>query len=147
MSNSSGRLADALRRAQPVTDGKLYTMISLDLEALPQVAQVLTEEEAFQAMLVDSREVTLILPETRWEMLAGTLTPREVSTGWRLITFDAALAHDLVGFMATISGELAQLGISLMAFSAYQRDHILVPAVSFEKAWVHLTDMSKHTKS
>lgn len=73
MSDSSGRLADALRRAQPITDGKLYTMISLNPEALPHVAQVLTEDEAFQAVLVDSREVTLILPETRWKMLAGML--------------------------------------------------------------------------
>lgn len=139
MSDTRDPLAEALRRARPVTDGRLYVMIGIDREALPRLEQLLSDDGAFQAVFLDSWEITLVLPQSRWEALAGTVAAREVSTGWRLITFDAALAHDLVGFMAAISGRLAQIGISLMAFSAFQRDHILVRADAFERAWAQLT--------
>jgi hypothetical protein len=63
----------------------------------------------------------------------------EISSGWRLITFDVVLEHNLVGFMAAVSRELANVGVSIFALSAFERDHILVQEAQFATAWAVLS--------
>jgi hypothetical protein len=41
----------------------------------------------------------------------------------------------LIGFMALVSRFLAEAGVSILALSAFERDHILVPAAQFQTAW------------
>ena len=43
-----------------------------------------------------------------------------------LITFDAELEMELVGFMALVSTALAEVGISVLPLAAFTRDHIFV---------------------
>jgi hypothetical protein len=60
--------------------------------------------------------------------------------GYRLITFDIALELGLVGYLATLTDVVAEAGVSMLAFSAYQRDHLLVSASDFDRAWSTLND-------
>jgi uncharacterized protein len=54
--------------------------------------------------------------------------------GWRLLTVRGPLEFDLAGVMAALAGELAAAGVTLLAVSTYDTDHVLVPAVDLERA-------------
>jgi hypothetical protein len=87
------------------------------------VAQVeaVPDADAF-AVLRDDRETTVVVEEARLDEF-DTLT---VERGWRRLTFDVVLPFDLVGFLAVVAGELAAVGVSIFALSAYSTDHLLV---------------------
>jgi hypothetical protein len=54
--------------------------------------------------------------------------------GWRLLTVRGPLSFDLTGVMAALAGELAAAGVTLLAVSTYDTDHVLVPAADVERA-------------
>ncbi len=118
------------------TDETPYALIHLPAPAITAAAGVLAEiGMAFSALVVDKDEVTLVLPQDTWEPFAARLPDYRVVDDFRLITFDSPLDMALVGFMALISQVLAKAGVSLIALSAFERDHILVPAAQFQLAW------------
>ncbi len=82
------------------------------------------------AVIRDKSEITVIIEESRYRM-EDVL---KVEPGWKIITFDMVLPFGLIGFMARISGELADAGISLFAVSAYSTDHVLVKKKDLPKA-------------
>ena len=93
---------------------------------------VKTERACAGAMAVikDSRETTCVVEEAR-------LRPQKflgIEGGWRMITFDMVLPFTLVGFLAVVSGALAEAGISIFTLSAYSTDHIFVKNRDLEKA-------------
>lgn len=131
------RLKQILAEVPLYTDDRPYVIIHLPARAVVAAAGVLAEVgEAFSVMIADKDEVTLVLAEEIWENFKRARLPEHrVAPGrFRLITFDLPLEPDLVGFMAAVSGALAEAGISLMAFSAYERDHLLVPSNRFDAA-------------
>lgn len=119
------------------TDDVLYVLIHLPAPAITAGAAVLAEiGSPFCALVVDKDEVTLLLSQNDWEDFAGRLPDhRMADTPFRLITFDLPLDLNLVGFMALVSRILADADISIVALSAFERDHVFVPADQFEKAW------------
>jgi hypothetical protein len=54
--------------------------------------------------------------------------------GWRLLTVRGPLEFDLTGVMAALAGELAAAGVTLLAVSTYDTDHILVKAADLTRA-------------
>ena len=54
--------------------------------------------------------------------------------GWRLLTVRGPLEFDLTGVMAALAGELAAAGVTLLAVSTYDTDHVLVKAVDLARA-------------
>jgi hypothetical protein len=62
----------------------------------------------------------------------------------RLITLTAHSSLEAVGFLAAITGRLAEAGISANAVSAFYHDHLFVPEHKADDALHHLQDMSKH---
>ncbi len=82
-------------------------------------------------------------------LVSITSTPSEVSVvcptdvapaseharpGWRLLTVRGPLEFDLTGVMAALAGELAAAGVSLLAVSTYDTDHVLVKATDLDRA-------------
>ncbi|MBR1272162.1 ACT domain-containing protein [Bradyrhizobium sp. AUGA SZCCT0222] len=61
----------------------------------------------------------------------------------RLITLTVHSSLEAVGFLAAITGRLAQAGISVNAVSAYYHDHLFVPEHRADEALQLLQDMSK----
>jgi uncharacterized protein len=54
--------------------------------------------------------------------------------GWRLLTVRGPLEFDLTGVMAALAGELAAAGVTLLAVSTFDTDHVLVRAVDLDRA-------------
>jgi uncharacterized protein len=54
--------------------------------------------------------------------------------GWRLLTVRGPLEFDLTGVMAALAGELAAAGVTLLAVSTYDTDHVLVKSVDLDRA-------------
>ena len=61
----------------------------------------------------------------------------------RLITLTVHSSLEAVGFLAAITGRLAQAGISVNAVSAYYHDHLFVPEHTADEALQLLQEMSK----
>jgi hypothetical protein len=123
------------------TDGRAYVVIRVPLDEVYEGTAMLAKmAEAFSAAIVDKDELTLVLPEDIWEEVQDDLDWDQELLGYQLITFDIALELGLVGYLATLTNVVAEAGVSMLAFSAYQRDHLLVPVSDFDRAWSALND-------
>jgi hypothetical protein len=74
------------------------------------------------AVIRDRNETSCVIEESklRNQKFLG------IEGRWRLITFDMILPFGLIGFIAQVSGALADENISLLVISAYSTDHILI---------------------
>jgi len=99
-------------------------------EELFTVAKVKKPIENAFALIQDKREITAIAESSKLD----PETVIEKEDGWRLLTFDAVLPFNLVGFLAKVSSALAEEGISILAISSFSTDHILVKEEDLEKA-------------
>ena len=61
----------------------------------------------------------------------------------RLITLSVHSSLEAVGFLADITGRLAQAGISVNAVSAYYHDHLFVPEHRADEALRLLQELSR----
>ncbi|MBK8025944.1 MAG: ACT domain-containing protein [Chloroflexi bacterium] len=111
-------------------------MVRLQPTGITAAAGILAQiGEPFSALIVDRHEVTMIMPQELVEDFQPRLRDHEVSpVQYRLITLDVILQPTLVGFLARITQALAAAGVTVMAFAAFNRDHLLVPADQFERA-------------
>ncbi|SDL97494.1 hypothetical protein SAMN04487949_0365 [Halogranum gelatinilyticum] len=91
------------------------------------------------ATIDDGREVTHVLTETR--LAESRIETLDVESGWTLLTFDAVLPFDLVGFLAVVASALADAGVSIFALSAYSTDHVLVKEDDVETALATLAEL------
>jgi len=85
-------------------------------------------------ILMDKYEVTLLLDEIDIANIREGIGEAKVEGGFRMLTFDTELDFDVVGFMAAVSGILADAGISIIPISAFSRDHILIKQNDLAKA-------------
>jgi hypothetical protein len=128
--------AQALAQTTLYSDGFDYTLIHLPAAAITPAAVVFAEiGDPFGALIADKDEVTLLLAQDDWNAYRHRLPDHATTGPYRLITFDLALDPDLIGFMALVTRILAEAGVSILAFSAYARDHIFVQAPHFQAAW------------
>jgi hypothetical protein len=142
--NGGSVLSEALSQTVLYSDGMAYSLIHLPPQATTPAAGILAEiGQPFLALIVDKDEVSLILPTRNWQALAHRLPGAEATHNLRLITLDVVLDHDLIGYLAHVSRVLAEAGIPILALSAYERDHILVPQEHFETAWTTLEALTR----
>ena len=80
----------------------------------------------------DKNEITVVINQEKLEAYKDELI--EVDKDWKIITFDMLLPIDMVGWIAKVSDILADKGISILIFSAYSTDHVLVQTYDLEKA-------------
>ena len=132
----SQTVADALRRASLYSDGRIYRLLKLPPTAITVAAGVVAEIGLpFCALIVDKDEVTLMIPDEAQEAYSTRLRAAITSEReYRLITLDAVLEPDLVGFMALIAESLASASIPILTVSAYSRDHLFVACDDFDTA-------------
>ena len=89
--------------------------------------------------LFREREGTTLV--MRREEAESTGLPHQFAS--RLITLTVHSSLEAVGFMAAITGRLAEAGISVNAVSAYYHDHLFVPERRADEALQLLQEMSR----
>jgi hypothetical protein len=120
---------DLIAKTPLFSDGEAYLMIKLPASAITVAAGIVAEiGDPFAALIIDKDEVSLVVPHEAVDEFGTRLRGHVASSmRYRLITFDIELPHDIVGYLAPITTALAAAGISILAFAAYTRDHVLVP--------------------
>ena len=139
---------DVLRSANLYSDGRLYRLLKLPPSAITLAAGIVAEiGKPYCSMIVDKDEITLLLPDTARADFRARLRQAQASEqAYRLITLDVPLEPDLVGLIARLAAALAAVDIPILAFAAYSRDHLLVPAEDFDKAKRALSDLQAEGK-
>ncbi len=132
----SPELTHMIAQTRLVTDARRYVVLKID--PAHKLNRILTSEHLtvpFFAYLRDGDEVTLLLSQQAWQQIAPGIKAVALAFPYRLITLAVLLDFGLVGYLAALSSALAEDGVSILAFSAYSRDHILVAEADFDRAW------------
>jgi uncharacterized protein len=111
-----------------------FAVASLPLEYYGEVASCLRDVEGFVSMTRDKEEITMIVAEEIWHKLAPRFPDAVAQERRRLIRFDTVLDFSVVGFIAEISGALADADISILSISTYRTDAVLVHESRFDDA-------------
>ncbi|KAB8145652.1 ACT domain-containing protein [Chloroflexia bacterium SDU3-3] len=116
-------LAKLLGSMRPALDERAYCFCTVAAGAYR------LGERLPKGLFVEDEGVTLILEEDA----AGDLAPPDAPR-WACITLAVHSSLEAVGFIAAISGRLAQAGLSVNPVSAYFHDHLFVPWERREEA-------------
>ncbi len=106
-----------------------FTLISIRKEEWPKLLedQELSPRGTAPFMIFsDKYEVTLLLDEVDFGTIRHAVRDAKTEGGFRLLTFDTVMDFTVVGFLAEVSRILAEAGVSIVALSAFSRDHLLV---------------------
>jgi hypothetical protein len=129
-------LIQILAQTDLFTDGKVYLIVKISSGQGGHIASgAETEPASFWAYIRDKDETTLVLTQEALEQLPSSVVTLDVSPPYRLITFDIPLDWGVIGYLAALTSELAEAGISIIALSAFSRDHIFVAEADFDRAW------------
>ncbi|MEO0564096.1 MAG: ACT domain-containing protein [Chloroflexota bacterium] len=122
-------IKQALQDATLYVDEDSYRLVKLHPSAITAAAGVIAEVgEPFGVLIADKDEVSLVLPDEAIADFANRLVDLEMGDTYKLLTIEAVLPPDLIGFMAVVSRALADAEVGVFPYAAYSRDHILVPA-------------------
>jgi len=124
----SQTVQQAISAARIVLDDDAYRLVYLPPRGITAAAGIIAEvSEPFCALIVDQREITLVLKQEAYEEYRHRLLDhRAAGDVYRLITLDVVLEPALVGFIAAIASTLAQHGVTILPFAAFSRDHLLI---------------------
>lgn len=144
--NSDAR--KVLAKAALYSDGVDYKLVRLPANAITLAAGIMAEAgSSFTSIIADKDEVSLMLAVDLCQAFERRLRLATISdTSYRLLTIDVVLEPGLVGFLAMISEKLAEAQIPLLAFAAYSRDHIFVPATRFDDAIAAINSLRMSTE-
>jgi uncharacterized protein len=130
-----------------------FVVASIPLDQYASVVSRLADMTGFVQLTRDKQEVTLIVAEETWAQLASDFPGALVEHARRMIRFDTVLDFSVVGFIAEISGALADADISILSLSTYSTDSVLVPESRFDDAvaavkralvTLHFTRLAQH---
>lgn len=77
-------------------------------------------------LFYDGTEVTMLLDDGDLSTMRPGLDKARIENGFRMLTFDAAMPFDVVGFIAEISRILAEAAIPIISLSSFSGDHLLI---------------------
>ena len=82
----------------------------------------------------DKWEVTLLLDEVDFGTIRHQIRDAKTAGNYRLLSFDVELDFTIVGFLSEVTRILAEAEISIVALSAFSRDHLLIKQEDLAKA-------------
>ncbi len=106
-----------------------FTLVSLrheDWQNLLENSELSPRMTAPFMIFKDRFETTLLLDEIDFGTLRHAVRDAKTEGNFRLLTFDVELDFNVVGFLAEVTRILADAEISIVALSAFSRDHILI---------------------
>ena len=112
----------------------LFAVVSIPLEHYGHSILAVQNLTGFVSLTRDKDEITLIVAQDDWLVMAEKFPSSEVQLRRKMIRFDAVLDFSVVGFIAEISRALADADVSILSLSTYRTDAILVHEASFDRA-------------
>ena len=122
-------IEDLLKKTRVEIAPETFALVSLSNEQwlnLLQNPELSPRMTAPFMIFKDKWEVTLLLDEIDFEAMRVGLRDAKIERNFRLLSFDVELDFSVVGFLAFVSNKLAEAGISIVALSAFARDHLLI---------------------
>jgi len=129
--------AELLSRARVEVAPETFALVGMrheDWRRLLENPELSPRAESNFFLLRDPFEVTLLLDEEDWRSMRHAAREARVETGFRLVTLGVELGWDVVGFLAYVTGILAEASVPVGALSAFSRDHLLVTQEDLGKA-------------
>jgi hypothetical protein len=114
-----------------------YALISLPANS----SLTLPNGGNLKIVIHDPVEITLVLEVSAWEKIAAQHLSAKVGRGYRAIRLSQDFPLETVGVMAKLTGALAQAGVSIMAYSTYKTDVVLVRSWELTQAVGVLWDL------
>jgi len=130
-------ISELLKKTRVEVAPDIFTIVSLrneDWLKLLENPELSPRMTAPFMIFKDKWEVTLLLDEIDFEAMRVGLRDAKIAKGFRLLSFDIELDFSVVGFLAFISNKLAEAEISIVALSAFSRDHLLIKQEDLGKA-------------
>ncbi|HEX8286897.1 MAG TPA: ACT domain-containing protein [Pyrinomonadaceae bacterium] len=128
---------EILRKTRIEVAPETYTLISLNHDVwrkLLENPELSPRMTAPFMIFSDKWEVTLLLDDVDFQTIRHAVRDAKIQSGFRLLSFDVELDFSVVGFLAEISRILAEAEISIIALSAFSRDHLLIKQSDLAKA-------------
>lgn len=106
-----------------------FVLVGLEPARQALVEQLLpTMAGDFVQYIREPDVLTLLLPQPAWQTISGQFVAAQVEGPLKIFTFSVAMDWQVVGFLAAVTGLLAQNGIPLGAVCGYYRDHLFIAA-------------------
>ncbi len=130
------KAAELLRRTRVEIAPETFFLISLphqDWLKLLENPELSPRMSAPFMIFRDKWEVTLLLDEIDFGTVRHAVRDAKTEGNFRLLSFDVELDFSVVGFLAEVTKILAGAEISVVALSAFTRDHILIKQMDLSK--------------
>ncbi len=127
---------EILKSAKVEIAPETFTLISLRREdwlKLLENPELSPRMTAPFMIFKDKFETTLLLDDVDFEKIRYAILSAKTEPNFRLLTFDVELDFSVVGFLAEVARILAEAEISIVALSAFSRDHLLVKQADLAK--------------
>lgn len=127
---------EILKSAKVEIAPETFTLISLrheDWLKLLENPELSPRMTAPFMIFKDKFETTLLLDDVDFEKIRYAILSAKTEGNFRLLTFDVELDFLVVGFLAEVSRILAEVDISIVALSAFSRDHLLIKQADLAK--------------
>lgn len=122
-------IAELLQKTRVQVSPETYFIISLsdkDFHHLLGNPELSPRMTAPFMIFKDKWEVTLILDEKDYQTCRHAIREAKVEGGFRLLSFDLVMDFNIVGFFAEVTRILSEANISIVAISAFSRDHLFI---------------------
>jgi hypothetical protein len=143
-------IAGLLGRTTLRVDTRLFIIVGVSPSLDISVRKALAEVHAPFFVQFFPHEQTIVLAEDEWARVRAAFPGAREEPGYRLITLEANLDWQVVGYLSVVTGALAKAGIPVGVLSSFHHDHLLVRADRRDKAVAalrHLIDAARAATS
>lgn len=135
------KIIELLKKTRIEVSPETYYLISLrdeDFRKLLENPELSPRMSAPFMIFKDKFEITMMLDSVDYQTCRHAVRDAKIEGNWRLLTFDLVMDFNVIGFLAEVSRILADANVSIMALSAFSRDHILIKQNDLAKALIVL---------
>jgi hypothetical protein len=118
--------ASFFARTKPVAHPERFAMIAVRPSERELAFRIAGSTPGFCMVLDVGPEVTLLLPQERWAQVHPVFMDAAVTADFRVVTLEAGVELDEVGYISCITGALAKAEVPVAVISAFTQDHLLV---------------------
>jgi len=137
MSDSVDPVSELLRQTRIDVAPATYVVVGLSHQTWAQLLEnpeLSPRPDAPFMIFRDQHEVTLLIEADDWARIRHAARDAKVEKWFRLVTLNITLPWDTVGYLARVTGLLADAGISIGCITAFSRDQLLIKQEDLGKA-------------